>query len=108
VKKKSKDENENKDKSWVDNYPPLAEWLRKHEARCMWQVPMQCEHSSTQEAYGHPMAYIECYMIPGERPRPFIVEVRANLGGWNIYTELDDNDIAATLEDVERRLGLIK
>lgn len=30
---------DDKDKPWISNYPPLQEWLNAHEARCDWQIP---------------------------------------------------------------------
>jgi hypothetical protein len=36
--KKSKDrKDDTSDKPWVSNYPPLRDWLDKHDARCQWQ-----------------------------------------------------------------------
>jgi hypothetical protein len=81
---------------WVSNYPPLHEWLQRHGARCMWQLP-----------YGDPempAQYIECWLV---NKRLFIVQVYSNQCGWNIYTELADRNTEATLADAEARLGLL-
>jgi len=91
-------------RAWISNYPPLKDWLNKHEARCMWQLPMQQPNSSTGEYeydFG-PTAYVECWLV---YRRPVIIVVHANKNGWEIYSALDDLKISATLADVERRVG---
>lgn len=101
TKKKVKSDNGNK--PWVDNYPPLRDWLNKHEARCMWQIPLN-ERPSDAEHDWAPQAYVECYLISGRRL--VIVVVHANKGGWDIYTDANTNKIAETLADAEQRLGI--
>ncbi len=101
--KTSRDTNpkaDNSNRPWVSNYPPLAVWLEKHEARCMWQLPLGGEPDE-------PTAYVEHYMIvKGNKASLFVVVVHANGHGWEIYTPCDSNMITETLEDAEKRLGL--
>lgn len=87
---------------YVSNYPPLQEWLDKHEARCMWQVPMQCEHDRHGEP---PTAYVELYEFP-KTSRHAIVLIHGRKMGWDIFISSNDHQIKTTLEDAERRLGL--
>lgn len=93
--------NENENKPWVSNYPPLQAWLKKHDARCLWQRPMQ--NDPQEESDWAPTAYIECWQIA---LRPFIIVVHANKGGWDLYTACESMKISETLEDAEKRLGL--
>lgn len=86
------------DRPYVANYPPLAEWLAKIEARCDWQLPIGPKND--------PNAYVECYSAPHGNRHPFIVIVYAHNHGWNIFTDERTNKIAATFEDAELRLGL--
>lgn len=90
------------DMPYVENYPPLKEWLDKHDARCMWQVPMQCEH---ERDGAPPTAYVEQYMFPKSN-RMAIIFVHARRMGWDIYVASNDRKVDSTLEDAERRLGL--
>lgn len=99
-----KPETDSSHKPWVSNYPPLAQWLDKHEARCMWQVPGN-ERPRDAEHDWHPQFYVECYLV---NRHPVIVIVRADKMGWDIYTAADTPAIDATLLDVERRIGLHK
>lgn len=87
---------------YVSNYPPLREWLDKHDARCMWQVPSQ-EKPSDAEYDWVPQAYIECWIV-GQRQ--CIIIVRGNKMGWEIYTDGNTPRIVETLADAERRLGI--
>lgn len=86
---------DNSNKPWVANYPPLDEWLKKHEARCNWQIPMGDADN--------PVAYLESYMINGHEA---IVIVRANRLGWEIFTSGDSNRVDLTMADADARLGL--
>jgi hypothetical protein len=73
---------------------PLWAWLMKHDATCSWHVPVM-------GLYGDPkrcMAMIECWRV-----RAGIVLIKTDVHGWSIYSELSDNDIAATLADAEAR-----
>ena len=67
-----------KDKPYVDNYPPLRDWLRNHEARCDWQVRI----GGTEK---DPTAFVESYSIPGAKCGVIVV-VHAYGNGWNLYT----------------------
>jgi hypothetical protein len=90
------------DMPYVENYPPLKAWLDKHDARCMFQVPMQCEHGRDGAP---PTAYVEQYLFPRTN-RFAVVVVQARKMGWDIYVSSNDPQINTTLEDAERRLGL--
>lgn len=81
-------------KPYVENYPPLHDWLRTIGAQCDWQLPLG----------PGPQAYVESYSVRG-RPS-FIVIVRANQLGWDIFTSLNDGRIDATLADAAKRIGL--
>lgn len=89
-----------KNKPYVENYPPLWDWLKKHDARCNWQLP----HGSPEA----PRAFVECWAFQDHegRTQQAIVLVQANQLGWEIFTPNDSADIAETLGDAERRLGL--
>lgn len=93
---------DNSDKPWVANYPPLAEWLEKHDARCMSQVPAS-EKPSDAEWDWTPHAYIETWII---NRRPFVLVVHGCKRGWFLYTDANTNRIDETLADAEQRLGL--
>lgn len=93
---------------YVSNYPPLQEWLDKHEARCMFQVPMQCVHDRGVDENGRnepPTAYVEQYLFPKTNTLA-IVLVHGRKMGWDIFISSNDHEIKSTLEDAERRLGL--
>jgi hypothetical protein len=86
---------QNKDKPWIENYPPLRDWLRGHEAFCQWQVPVGPEES--------PNMYVECWQVGKAQ---CIVTIYSGGSGWNIYTCSDDGRTDATLADASKRLGL--
>lgn len=73
-----------------DRAKPLADWLFKH-GRCAWQV---------QATKKNPRA-IEAWIVNGR-----IVIVTIAEHGWDLYTQPDTNDIAATLADAELRVGM--
>lgn len=83
------------DKAWVDNYPPLRDFLCEVEARCDWQL------SLGEDGYA---GYVEQWRTPNGRT--MIVTVRSCQNGWDIATPADTNSIAETLLDVRARLGL--
>jgi hypothetical protein len=94
--KRTKDTGKYAARAYVENYPPLHEWLKKHEARCNWQVPIAGESSD-------PAAFVESWAVGrGE----LILVVRAHQHGWNIFTALPGNGIEESLADAEIRLGL--
>ena len=98
---KKQPETDNSRKPWVSNYPPLKEWLDKHDATCMWQVP-----SNPDPGYDidwAPVSYIECWLVNG---RPVIVVVRADKMGWDIFTDCNSARVDETLADAEKRVGL--
>lgn len=84
-------------KPWISNYPPLEAWLRKIDAHCQDQIPVGNARK--------PVAYLEKWITT--TGRSFIVEVRANQMGWNIFTEGNYPDVASTLTDAGKRLGLV-
>lgn len=86
---------DSKMKAWVSNYPPLHEWLQKIHAQCDIQIPF----GANPDVGG----YVEQWQANG---RIFFVIVRALQQGWDILTPCYSNEIAATLEDAEKRLGL--
>lgn len=90
------------DRPWTSNYPPLQEWLRKHGARCQWQVPYG-NSGMRENGEAVPAAYIECYTIGRGS---VIVVVQAKKMGWDVYSALPTNSIPETLADAERRCGL--
>jgi hypothetical protein len=100
VPKKKTDDTSNK--PWLSNYPPLKEWLDKHDARCLWQAPQNPQPSDADSDWT-PVAYVEGWRI---RARQFILIVYANKGGWDIFTPADSQIIDASLLDAERRLGI--
>jgi hypothetical protein len=77
---------------FVSNYPPLAEWLAKHDARCMWQK-MDKQMS------------IEGWLVGS---RIVIVQVWADGHGWDLYTSQQSQEIESTFDDAERRCGVSK
>lgn len=85
----------NSDKPYISNYSPLKEWLDRIDARCMRQIPVGDPK--------HPSAYLEMWMAAS---RVFVVEVRSNKNGWNIYTGADTNRADETFADAEARLGI--
>jgi hypothetical protein len=87
---------DNRNKPWVSNYPSLRNWLDRIGARCMEQNPVGNART--------PSAYLERWMMPAGRS--FIVEVRGNSMGWNIYTDADTPHIDLTIADAEKRLGI--
>ena len=82
-------------KPWVANYPPLQEWLQKIHAQCLEQIPL----GENPDLSG----YVERWQA---NARTFLVIVRARRMGWDILTPCYSNEIAATLADAEKRLGL--
>lgn len=77
-------------KPWVSNYSLLKEWLERIEARCQVQ-----EYNEARS--------VEIWMA---NDRLFIVLVYGDGNGWEIFTTSTSNDVAVSLEDAERRLGI--
>lgn len=86
------------DEPYIDNYPPLRDWLRKHEMRCHEQIRV----GGTKN---NPDALIECWYARGAIT-PVWVVVRANKMGWDLLTGVATNSIPETLADAEQRMGL--
>lgn len=83
------------DRPYVANYPPLKDWLRKHDARCQGTLPVGDKED--------PSAYVESYMIRGTF---CVVTVWADGLGWDIYTPGKSLDLDETFADAEKRLGV--
>lgn len=81
------------DEPWIDNYPPLAEWLKQREAVCEHQLPIGKPE--------RPEAFVEVWTV--RRARVVII-VRACRRGWDIYTQGDSNRIDVTLADADLRI----
>lgn len=86
------------DQPWIENYPPLRDWIRKHEMRCVHQIPF----GGTKAA---PEAYLEAWQAPNCAVMVWMV-VRSNKHGWDLMTGVSTNSVTETLEDAERRMGL--
>jgi hypothetical protein len=85
-----------KDRPWVENYPPLHEWLKKQKAQRDWHLP-----------YGdpeRPAAMIEQWNFPNGNTATVIVHARQL--GWDIRTSCKTDNIEGTLIDAEARLDL--
>ncbi|GMV18629.1 MAG: hypothetical protein AMXMBFR56_68530 [Polyangiaceae bacterium] len=80
---------------YVSNYPPLDQWLKKHGARCLWQMLDGPEDQRTRA--------VEAWQVG---TTTVIVVVHGNQHGWEIFTSLNTLDIAATLADAEQRCRL--
>lgn len=81
---------------YVDNYPPLRDWLREHKARCMWQLPMGGDA---------PSAYVEGCQVYG---RMVVIVVHANRGGWEIYSAHPSLGVRESLDDALARCKAVQ
>ena len=88
---------DSKSKPYVANYPPLAEFLKKHDGHCQWQIPLGGEPEE-------PSAYVEAWIFPGGMIAVIVVHARQH--GWEIYTPTASGRIDETLADAAARLGL--
>lgn len=86
------------DLPYVANYPALDEWLREHDARCMWQTTQAGEAVTTHATM------VEMWQFPNGAQA--IVLVRPCKMGWDIFTPGQSHLTAPTLRDAEARLGL--
>lgn len=84
-----------KNEPYVSNYPPLDQWLKKHNAHCLWQMMDGPEDQRTRA--------VEAWQVG---TAIVIVVVHGNQHGWEIFTSLNTLDIAATLADAEQRCQL--
>lgn len=75
-------------KPYISNYPPLADWLRKHDAYCAWQ-----RYDDRLNIEGWVVGVALC-----------LITVQPDGRGWDIYTSCPDISIEATLRDAEERL----
>jgi hypothetical protein len=103
MKKTTKKTETDDSKPFVSNYPPLQEWLIKHNARCMWQIPSNPKPRDADWDWT-PGSYIEQWAIGRHL---FIIVVHSNKMGWDIFTNKETPRIDETLRDVELRLGLV-
>lgn len=72
---------------------PLVEWLNKHNAKCLWQRLPPTDGAAT----------VEAWVVNGH---VVLIVIYADRAGWDLYTGMSTNDIAETLADAERRVGL--
>lgn len=77
----------------VDNYPELAQWLRRHECVCL-------ERTVTVNG----RIALETWRT--RAGAVFVLQVHAKRHGWDVFTASDTLDIQETLRDAERRLKL--
>lgn len=89
-------------KPYIENYPPLHAWIREHEARCDWQLPLGGERDVESGEVKNPRAFVECWRLP--TGHAFIVVVTTH--GWDIFTSAGTNDIKATISDANLRLSM--
>ncbi len=87
---------------FLNNYPPLQAWLKKHGARCMWQVPMEPRPRNASSDW-YPRAYLEGWLVGKQI---VVVQVHADRFGWELYIAPDTGKIDETLAEAELRLGL--
>lgn len=78
----------------VDDYPLLAEWLDRHDARRTWHVFL-LERTFAVESW-----------VVGPKSEEVVIILRADRKGWNLYTPSRSPQVDATLKDAEKRLGL--
>jgi hypothetical protein len=88
---------------FVSNYPPLKEWLDKHEARCMWQIPSHPRDEGDLDWY--PQYYIEGWLV---KKRIVVLQIYSNKMGWNIFTDCGSNKVDDALADAEQRLNIVE
>lgn len=87
------------DQPFISNYPPLAAWLAKYEARCDWQLPLGGSR-------GAPNTYVEQWRFLNGAT--CIVTVYSHKNGWDIATPSESNAIDATFLDAEDRCRLVR
>ena len=78
----------------ISNYPPLDQWLAKHDARRQWKLP--------GGPISAPSMSVEGWLIGGQL---FLIMVHANQIGWDLFTSCHDRNVKITLADAEARLG---
>jgi hypothetical protein len=79
------------DKAYIDNYPPLRDFLARAEAHCVWQVR------------GPNKSYLEGWMLGA---RLVIIQVFPNKMGWQIWTASKSNSASETLAEVAEHCDL--
>jgi hypothetical protein len=77
----------------TDRCKPLDEWLRGHDAVCLWERTMP---RMTVQAWqiGEAVAIVQRFGKHGA-------------DGWDLYTAASRNSVADTLADAELRLGIL-
>lgn len=81
----------------VSDYPPLHDWLNKHDARCIWYV------SDWERGVKKPLRHVEAWLVRGAL---VLVVLYAERRGWHVYTEANTTNIVAVFADIERRIGV--
>lgn len=90
-----------KDRPYVDNYPPLRDFLREIGARCNIQLPAGDPDD--------PTSYVEqwtAWSALKGKSVTFQVVVHRDGMGWDIATFADTNEVDETLRVTRERLGL--
>lgn len=82
---------------YLANYPPLADWLRKHGARCQWQATTDGRPASAMNSM------VEAWLLGDSM---CVIVVHPDCLGWDIFTPGGNPNIGKTLADAEKRLGL--
>ena len=85
-----------KDMAYIDNYPPLHNWLREREAHCSWRL--------RRGGVDGPHEYIERWQLPNGNA--LIVTVLSHGKGWDIYTPCGGLRVDETLADAAKRCGV--
>jgi hypothetical protein len=75
-------------------------WLNKHNGQCLWQQKFGQPPGPGREI--DTRSLIETWAVNG---RVVVFQFHA-IGGWDLYTPCDSNDVAKTLADAEARIGL--
>lgn len=83
---------------YLANYPAIRDWLYEHEFRCLWQT------STDRKPLSATNTAVEMWAAPNGMV--VIITVHPRGHGWDVFTTANDRNIAATLADAERRLGL--
>jgi hypothetical protein len=78
-------------RAYVDNYPPLASFLREHECKCGYQLPIGRDKDD-------PSMYVEQWQAPNGKT--FLVEVRDEQRGWEVYMSAIDQSVDGTLREL--------
>lgn len=86
---------ENADQPWLENYPPLKEWIDKHGHSCMWDAKTSGD------------CRVEAWLVQPELSL-VILTIRPFRRGWDLFTSCQSNNIAETIRDANVRCGIVK